>query len=106
MYFIIYNLKLQYIFIFNTKYIIYHFLEYLQIRDLTAFASFPFFRAWPAISAVFLERLLYFPLSFRKQFCLSDMVDIEWNGAGQMSYYFAYQRAKFFAGNKITYTIS
>ena len=66
MYFIIYNLKLQYIFIFNTKYIIYHFLEYLQIRDLTAFASFPFFRAWPAISAVFLERLLYFPLSFRK----------------------------------------
>ena len=83
-----------------------HFLECPQIRVFTAFVSFPFFRAWPAISAVCLEQLLYLPLLFQKQFCLSDMVDSEWNGAGEISYYFAYQRAKFFAGNKITCTIS
>ena len=57
--------------------IYFHFLECPQIRDFTALASFPFFRAWPAISAVFLERLVYLSLSFRKQFCLSDMVDSE-----------------------------
>ena len=36
-----------------------HFLEGPLIRDFTAFVSFPFSRPWPAISAVFLERLLY-----------------------------------------------
>ena len=65
-----------------------YFLECPQIRDFTAFVSFPFFCAWPTISAAFLERLLYLPLSFRKQFSLSDMVDSEWNGAGDISYYF------------------
>ena len=83
-----------------------HFLECPQIRVFTAFVSFPFFRTWPAISAVFLERLLYLPLLFQKQFCLSDMVDGDWNGAGEISYYFAYQKTKFFPGNNITYTIS
>ena len=70
-----------------------HFLECPQIRDFTAFVCFPFYCAWPAISAVFLERLFYLPLPFQKQFCLSDMVDSEWrNRAGEISYYFAYQR--------------
>ena len=64
-----------------TRYVL--FLECPQIRGFTAFVSFPFFRAWPAISLVFLEWLLYLPLSFRKQFCLFDMVDSEWNGAGE-----------------------
>ena len=45
-----------------------HFLECPLIRDFTAFISFPFSRAWLAISAVFLERLLYLSLSFPKQF--------------------------------------
>ena len=83
-----------------------YLLECRQIRDFTALASFLFFRAWPAISVAFLERLLYLPLSFRKQFCLTDMVNSEWNGAGEILYYFAYQRAKLFTGNQITYTIS
>ena len=87
-----------------TRYVL--FLECPQIRGFTAFVSFPFFRAWPAISVVFLEWLLYLHLLFGKQFVLSDMADSEWNGAGEISYYFAYQRAKFFAGNKITYTNS
>ena len=54
-----------------------HFLKCPLIKDFTAFVSFPFFRVWPAISAVFLERLFYLSLSFPKQFCLSDMVDSE-----------------------------
>ena len=54
-----------------------HFLECPQIRDFSALVSFPFFRAWPAISAVFLERLLYLHLLFGKQFVLSDMADSE-----------------------------
>ena len=53
------------------------FLECPQIRDFTAFVSFPFFRAWPEIRVVFLERLFYLSLSFPRQFCLSDMVDSE-----------------------------
>ena len=83
-----------------------HFFECRQIRDFTALASFLFFRAWPAISAVFLEGSLYLPLSFWKQFYLTYMVDSEWNGAGEVLYYFSYQRAKFFTDNKITYTIT
>ena len=56
-----------------------HFLECPSITDFTAFFSFPFSRAWSAISAVFMERFLYLFLSFTKQFFLSDMVDSEWN---------------------------
>ena len=83
-----------------------NFLECPQIGDFTAFVSFPFFRAWPAIIVVILEWLLYLLLPFQKEFCLSDIADSEWSGTGEISHYFAYQRAKFFAGNKITYTNS
>ena len=45
-----------------------HFLECPLIRDFTAFVSFPFSRAWPAISAVLLERLLYMSLCSQNSF--------------------------------------
>ena len=83
-----------------------HFLKCPLIRDFTTFVSFPLSRVWPAISAVFLERLLYLSFLLPKQFCLCDMVDSEWYGTGEISHYFAYQTAKLFTGNKITYTIS
>ena len=81
-----------------------NFLECPQIGDFTAFVSLV--SAWSAIIVVILEWLLYLLLPFQKQFCLSDIVDSEWSGTGEISHYFAYQRAKFFAGNKITYTNS
>ena len=60
----------------------------------------------PAISAVFLEQLLYLSLLFAKQIYLSDMVDSECNGTGEISHYFAYQKSKLFAVDKIKYIIS
>ena len=72
-----------------TRYV--HFLECPFIRDSTALVSFPFSRAWAGDQYCLLERLLYMPLSFPKRFCLSDMVDNEWNGTGEISHYFAYQ---------------
>ena len=81
-----------------------NFLECPQIGDFTAFVSLV--SAWSAIIVVILEWLLYLLLPFQKQFCLSDIVDSDWSGTGEISQYFAYQRAKFFAGNKITYTNS
>ena len=44
-----------------------HFLECPLLTDFTTFVSFPYPRAGPAISAVFLE-WLYLSLSFPKQF--------------------------------------
>ena len=78
------------------------FLECPLIRDFTSFVCFPFSRAWAGNQCSFSD----LPLSFPKHFCLCDMMDSEWNGTGEISYYFAYQRAKLFTGNKITYTIS
>ena len=82
-----------------------HFLEYPLIRDFTAFVSFPFFRAWAGYQCSFSRTTLLIFVASKTVFCLSDMVDSEGNGAGEISNYFTYQRAKLFAGNKITYTI-
>ena len=82
-----------------------HFLECPLIRDFTAFVSFTFSRAWDIYQCSFpITTLLVFVVP-KIVFYLSDMVDSEGNGNGEISNYFAYQGAKLFAG-KITYTIS
>ena len=82
-----------------------HFLECLLIKDFTAFVSFPFSRTWAGYQCSFSRTTLLIFVASKTVFCLSDMVDSEGNGAGEISNYFTYQRAKLFAGNKITYTI-
>ena len=59
----------------------------------------------PAISSFSRMTLLVFVIP-KTVFCLSDTVDNEGNGTGGISNYFAYQREKLFAGNKIIYTVS
>ena len=83
-----------------------YFLECSSIRDFTAFVSFSFSRAWAGYQCSFSRTTLLVFVVPKIVFCLSDMVDSEGNGTGEISNYFAYQRAKLFAGNKITYTIS
>ena len=82
------------------------FLESPLIRDFTAFVSFQFSRAWAGYQcSVSRTTLLVFGVP-KIVFCLSDMVDSDGNRTGEISNYFAYQKAKLLAGNKITYTIS
>ena len=83
-----------------------HFLECPLIRDFTAFVSFSFFRSWAAYQCSFFGPTLLVLVIPKIIFCLSDMIDNEGNGNGEILNYFAYQRAKLFAGNNITYTIS
>ena len=83
-----------------------HSLECPLIRDFTASVSFPFSRAWSGYQCSFSRTTLLFFDVPKTVFCLSDMVDSEGNGTGEITNYFAYQRAKLFTGNKITYTIS
>ena len=83
-----------------------HVLECLLIRDLTAFVSFPFSSAWASYQSSFSRKTLLAFVVPKTVFCFSDMVDSEGNRTGEISNHFAYQRAKLFAGNKITYTIS
>ena len=82
------------------------FLEWPLIEILLHSSVFRSSVLGPAISAVFLEQLLYLSLLFAKQIYLSDMVDSECNGTGEISHYFAYQKSKLFAVDKIKYIIS
>ena len=83
-----------------------HFLKCPLIIDITAFVSFPFFCTWAGYQCSFARMTLLVFVVSKAGFCLSNMVDSEGNETGEISNYFAYQRAKFFAGNKIAYTIS
>ena len=83
-----------------------HFLECPLIRDFTRFVSFPFSLAWAVYQCSFSRTTLLVFVVPKIVFCLSNVVDSERNGTEEISNYFAYQRAKLFAYNKITYTIS
>ena len=84
-----------------------HFLECPLIRDFIAFVSFPLSRAWAGYKCSFprTPSLLVFVVP-KTVFCLSDIVDSEGNGTGEILNYFAYQVIKLIAENKKTYTIS
>ena len=83
-----------------------YFLECPLIRDFTAFVSFPFSHAWAGHQCR-ISRTTSLPVFVvPKTVFPSDMVDSGWNRTWGILHYFAYQRAKLFAGNKITYTIS
>ena len=83
-----------------------HFLKCPLIRDFTTFISFPFSRAWVGYQYSFSRTTLLVFVVPKTIFCLSDMVDSEGKRTGEIWNYFAYQRAKLLAGNKIMYTIS
>ena len=79
-----------------------HFLECPLSRDFTAFVSFPFSCAWAGYKCSFSRTTLLDFVVSKIFFCLSDMIDSDGNEIGEISNYFAYQRTKLFAGNKIT----
>ena len=83
-----------------------HSLEFPFIRDFTTFVSFPLSRALTGYQCSFSRSTLLVFVVPKIVFCLSDIVHSDGNGTGEISNYFAYQRAKLFAGDKITYTNS
>ena len=83
-----------------------HFLDCPLITDFAAFVSFPFSRAWAGYQYSFCRTTLLVFVVPKIVFCLSNMVDSEGNGTGEISNCFPYQRAKLFAVNKTAYAIS
>ena len=78
-----------------------YFLECPLIRDFTTFVSFPFSHAWAGHQCSFSRTTSLPVFVVPKTVFSSDMVDSDWNRTGGILHYFAYQRVKLFAGNKI-----
>ena len=66
------------------------FLECLLIRDSNAFVSFPFSLAWAGYQCSSSKTTLPVFVVTKIVFGLSDIVDSEGNGTGEISNYFSY----------------